>query len=80
MKRCATLIWADIKKHAARMKRRSDLLQVRAFFYAGRLISKLWKTILGLVVARHKDAANTCFVMILTCPRLLWNGLWVTWE
>jgi len=30
--------------------------------------------------ARHKDAANSCFATVLTCPRLLWNWLWVTWE
>lgn len=29
---------------------------------------------------RHKVTANSCFVTVLTCPRLLWNRLWVTWE
>ncbi|TVT83848.1 hypothetical protein FPT12_11880 [Pseudomonas sp. H3(2019)] len=32
------------------------------------------------VKARHKAAANSCFSTVLTCPRLLWNWLWVTWE
>ncbi|MEK1836544.1 MAG: hypothetical protein AAAB23_14615, partial [Pseudomonas sp.] len=25
--------------------------------------------------ARHKAAANCCFITVLTCPRLLWSWL-----